>query len=125
MSHSKQSIATGDRQWLKNNIYHVKSIKPPGETWTAREIDIQTSYITHLKRRGMIRQLGFDESLNRGVYRTTELGYRAIQEALETRESNDRFLPCDHSGIRNLGNDRYTCAFEKCDKIYSRDEVNL
>jgi len=57
------------------------------------------------------------------VWTTTEQGYKRIQRYLDTEYSHR--LPCSddapHTGIRNLGDDKYEC--KDCETIHDRETV--
>ena len=55
------------------------------------------------------------------TYRLTEDGVEVAQEMLDNSES---FLPCGHRGLSNPRDvDGLQCAWEGCDAVFEREEV--
>jgi len=55
------------------------------------------------------------------TYRLTEDGVEVAREMLDNAES---FLPCGHRGLSNpRGVDGYQCAWDGCDAVFDREEV--
>lgn len=50
---------------------------------------------------------------------------RVHQIASHVVANRDAPMPCGHSGIQNLGDDKYTCCYDECDLVYDRSEVQL
>jgi hypothetical protein len=55
------------------------------------------------------------------AYRLEPWAAELAQDIIAGRGSR---LPCGHSGIRNLRGGGFACAFDGCDKEFSREEVD-
>jgi len=104
------------KQAIRANIDWVRYL-PDGE-FTRRDVDDATP-IRHLRQIGIVHQLETERegNIERSIFALTE---RARQVQGEVQR--DPMCSCGHNGLEDHG-DYHACAFELCDRRFSRDEV--
>lgn len=58
---------------------------------------------------------------NRSYCELSEQGKEAFRDIIENRET---YMPCGHGGVRNTGSG-YVCLYEPCDRVATREEVDV
>lgn len=99
----------------------AETFSKPGERWVATEIDdAAIPWLQRLEQLHVIKVVDSVDGVN--IYQTTQDGWDKIQE-LADQQNGD--LLCDHEGLRNLGDGRFTCGKDWCSHLYSRDTAEL
>jgi len=85
------------------------------------EIEHDGFRLTRLERMDIVERVD-RKPTDSSWYYTWRLTDDAEQYARDILEERDE-LPCGHSGIENIHNGGYSCAFDGCDAEFSRDTV--
>lgn len=85
------------------------------------EIEHDGFRLTRLERMDIVERVDKQQSESSWYYRwsLTDQAERYAREILADRDE----LPCGHSGVRNLAEGGYTCAFDQCDAEFGRETV--
>ncbi len=108
----------------------VEECKPPDETFDASDIgQWAVGNLRALQTDGLIEAVGErthtwgtgDTSII-NVYRINPAVFSDAQDIVKERSA---YLPCGHSGFKNLNGDTYVCGYDHCTEQYSREDVSL
>lgn len=110
----------------------IAALPEPPETFVRREMPggNHREALQRLIRVGAIREVererveydGDTSPSFRWVYRVERWAYETATDQVANRDAP---MPCGHSGIRNLGDGEYACAYDGCDKTFRRHEVSV
>ena len=99
-------------RWARANANEVIALPEPGETFEFEDWEKPQTI-------RKLRQLGVIQRVEKGEYRVSRVAWDVANQVLEAAQT----LPCGHSGFQNLGDGRYSCAFERCDSEFDRETV--
>lgn len=105
---------------LHANAQMAHQLPGPDETWTLRECDaIDESDHTIFRETTVIRKVGETDTGSGvvGLWKTTE----RLATYVDQRVPEPNLTPCGHTGVRNLGDDGYTCQHDDCDGRFDRE----
>jgi hypothetical protein len=98
-----------------------------GELEQFRYADLTMSMKRTLRCAGILLPVGYvrnhTDRLNPGQERIWMVEGVVHDYAAEVVDSLNSPCGCGHSGIRNLGDNQYTCTTDDCDVLVSREEV--
>lgn len=110
------------KSWAIRHADELRSLVESDEPRPKRDLPEETQDIVI---RGAINQaiLRVKKEYVNGQYRYRyELDPR-IEALVRDHLESMNTLPCDHSGIRNLGDGEYSCTVDACDAVYERETV--
>jgi len=107
---------------IKNRFHAARQLPHPKYEWTTADLpEVVKKQVQSFRFHGVIVPLDYDRSddYTRRVYKTERTAWDVI---LTLEEQFDGIPgPCEHRGVRNLGDGEYTCSMDDCDARFDRE----
>lgn len=89
----------------------------PDENWQWKDVDIEDSLLAQFSARDIIQKE--NRTWQCWTWTTPRHVHEYIQSQIQIPDITT--AECGHTGIHNLGDDRYTCANEDCEETFGRE----
>jgi hypothetical protein len=107
-------------QDIRQNLSAYAALPPAGDTWQARETDLDGGDINRLVAKGAITVVGTADGTR--VWKTRQ----PVWDELQRRREDLGVLACGHRPFSTVDLDSerpYSCLGEDCDARYTRTEI--
>jgi hypothetical protein len=109
---------------IKSRWRAAKLLPAPGERWTISDVDgdsaLLAKQLKKLQHHDIVKRVDRrkEPSGRRNVYETNAAAWRHI---VAEQERQAELPGCEHRGVRNLGDEGFTCTADDCDARFGRD----
>lgn len=108
-----------DSDVLRRFRFDALKLPPAGDTWLSDQKDISHPALVAFHHAGVIRKIELDDDQpTRAYWETTQGVHEYAQEEFGDLDTT----PCGNAtGVRNLGEDGFTCLDDDCDCRMTRE----
>lgn len=113
-------LPRGSDQILRARQSVARKLPHPQHTWTLDDVpDEMGDHITKFAQAGIVSKVEerYYAGTKSAVWTTNAAAWEYINECIDAPKAG----PCEHSGIRNLGDGEFTCTNDDCSKTFGRD----
>lgn len=102
---------------LRANAVAARALPDPSKVWVSHDVaDELANAIQTFAANDIITRVGYaGGGSNARKYRTKPAAYAIAQEF------DPNTADCGHTGVKNLGNDEFTCSNDDCDARFGRE----
>jgi len=114
-------LARGADQILRARKSAARKLPHPDHEWQVSDVpDEISSHVYKFSQAGIVHQVRKESYAGSAstIWQTDRSAWEYVNDVVDSTTTAG---PCDHPGIRNLGDGEFTCTTDECDATFGRE----